>query len=110
MSENTTIRHGHNQIVVKAGDRYNLSFDADFKKSLAKLRDERDRTLAVLLRCTDEITGLKSIIRHLTGDWVDDPLDYWNNHLPPGIESIPPADDDRAGDSIVAGRNSSEDE
>lgn len=71
------MRHGHNSITVKAGAGYNITFDVDVKTAMARKDARIKRLFGIIVEMSDESTGLKSIIRELTGDWVNDPLAYY---------------------------------
>ena len=66
------IRQGRNQITIRAGNSYNITFGADFKTALKKKDDEIVRLLGVAIRAAAEITRLQLIIYDATGAFPDE--------------------------------------
>jgi hypothetical protein len=88
MDGNHVLKQGRNFITVKPGDSYSLSFDTDLSKVVSEknakihsLEQWSDQLLKTLLKAGRENTWLKAILQEITGEWIDDPQDYYQNVL-----------------------------
>ena len=59
------VKQGHNEIIVQAGQRYNVSFDVDYKNAISERDVEIKRLMGVAVKMAMKITELEMKILDL---------------------------------------------